>query len=67
MKGKSVLSTLDAKTDPDGGGVLVRRWPLPLQKACMNFGLCNAPITFQWLMQRGLEGFCSVHIDDIFK
>jgi len=34
----------------------------------MPYGLCNAPTTFQRLMQRtlvGLGSFCSVYVDDI--
>ena len=34
----------------------------------MPFGLCNAPSTFQQLVQRilrGLDSFCSVYIDNI--
>lgn len=34
----------------------------------MHFGLCNAPATFQRLMQRmlsGLDEFCNVYMDDI--
>ena len=34
----------------------------------MPFGLCNAPSTFQQLMQRilrGLDSFCSIYIDNI--
>ena len=34
----------------------------------MPFGLCNAPATFQQLMQRilsGMNSFCNVYIDDI--
>ena len=39
-----------------------------LQLKLLPFGLCNAPATFQRLMQgilSGLEGFCSLYIDDI--
>ena len=76
MRGKSVFSTLDAKTG---------YWQIQMEEnsrektafitleglyefQVMLFGQCNALATFQRLMQRilrGLEDFCSVYIDDI--
>ena len=36
---------------------------------CMPFGLCNAPATFQWLMQNFLRDlnliYCIIYLDDI--
>ena len=76
LSGKKVFSTLDAKS----GYWQIQMDPKARQKTAfitqnglyefnvMPFGLCNAPATFQRLMQQvlaGLESFCSVYIDDI--
>ena len=76
LKGKSVFSTLDAKT----GYWQIRMEESSREKTAfvtsnglyefrvMPFGLCNAPATFQRVMQKvlaGLSEFCSVYIDDI--
>ena len=76
LKGKRIFSTLDAKS----GYWQILMGPSSREKTAfimhsglyefnvMPFGLCNAPATFQRLVQRvlmGLESFCSVYIDDI--
>ena len=76
MQGKKVFSTLDAKR----GYWQIKVQEESKEKTAfvtfeglyefrvMPFGLCNAPSTFQRLMQRILQGlgsFCSVYIDDI--
>ena len=76
LGGKKVFSTLDAKR----GCWQIQMESSSREKTAfitqhglfefrvMPFGLCNAPATFQRLMQRvlaGLESFCSVYIDDI--
>ena len=65
LKGKGVFSTLDAKR----GYWQIRVHPSSQEKTAfathdglyefrvMPFGLCNAPATFQCLMQRVLSGF----------
>ena len=72
LKGKSVFSTLDAKT----GYWQIRMEESSREKTAfvtsnglyefrvMPFGLCNAPATFQRVLA-GLCEFCSVYIDDI--
>ena len=76
LKGKRIFSTLDAKS----GYWQILMGPSSREKTAfithsglyefnvMPFGLCNAPATFQRLVQHvlmGLESFCSVYIDDI--
>ena len=76
LKGKKIFSTLDAKR----GYWQIKVQEESVAKTAfvtfdglyefrvMPFGLCNAPSTFQRLMQRTLSGlsrFCSVYIDDI--
>ena len=76
LKGKKIFTTLDAKR----GYWQIRVQKSSQEKTAfvtfdglyefrvMPFGLCNAPATFQRLMQRALVGmskFCSVYIDDI--
>ena len=76
MQGKKVFSTLDAKR----GYWQIKVQEESKEKTAfvtfeglyefrvMPFGLCNAPSTFQRLMQRILQGLgsvCSVYIDDI--
>ena len=78
MRGKKVFFTLDVKR----GYWQIKVHDDSRQKTAfvtfegfyefwvMPFGLCNAPSTFQRLMQRililqGLGSFCSVYIDDI--
>ena len=75
-KGKSIFTTLDARQ----GYWQIRVQEESQEKTAfvtfdglyefrvMPFGLCNAPATFQRLMQRALVGmskFCSVYIDDV--
>ena len=76
LKGKSIFSTLDAKT----GYWQIRMGKSSQEKTAfvtsdglyefrvMPFGLCNTPATFQRVMQKvlaSLGDFCSVYIDDI--
>ena len=79
LGGKKVFSTLDART----GYWQIRMEESAREKTAfvtmeglyefcvMPFGLCNAPATFQRLMQKALSGlggeepFCSVYIDDV--
>jgi len=76
LQGKRIFTTLDAKW----GYWQIRVQESSQEKTAfvtfdglyefrvMPFGLCNAPATFQRLMQRALVGmskFCSVYIDDI--
>ena len=76
LSGKTVFSTLDAKR----GYWQIRVQAESQEKTAfttfdglyefkvMPFGLCNAPSTFQRLMQRTLRGmshFCNAYIDDV--
>ena len=79
LSGKRVFSTLDAHS----GYWQIRMHETSREKTAfvtmnglyefrvMPFGLCNAPATFQRLMQKTLTGlggdqpFCSVYIDDV--
>jgi len=75
LSGKRFFSTLDART----GYWQIRMEEKSVEKTAfvimdglyefrvMPFGLCNAPATFQRLMQKALRGlpFCSVFIDII--
>ena len=76
MQGKKVFSTIDAKR----GYWQIKVHEASREKTAfvtfdglyefkvMPFGLCNAPSTFQRLMQKilcGFSSFCSVYIDDI--
>ena len=78
FKGKRIFSTLDAKS---GYYWQILMGPLSQEKTAfimhsglyefnvMPFGLCNAPATFQCLVQHvlmGLESFCSIYIDGIW-
>ena len=76
MQGKKIFSTLDARrgywqikvheTSREKTAFVTFDWLYEFR--VMPFGLCNAPSTFQRLMQkilRGLDSFCSVYIDDI--
>ena len=76
MQGKKVFSTLDAKRsywqikvrEPSREKTAFVTFDGLYEFKVMPFGLCNAPSTFQRLMQkilRGLSSFCSVYIDDI--
>ena len=76
LNGKRVFSTLDAKSgywqiQVDSKSKAKTAFIPPgglFEFNVIPFGLCNAPATFQRLMQRmlaGLESFCSVYIDDI--
>lgn len=76
LNGKRVFSTLDAKSgywQIEMGCKSREKTAFITQSGLyefqvMPFGLCNAPATFQRLMQWvlvGLESFCSVYIDDI--
>ena len=76
LKGKSVFSTLDAKqgywqipVSPDDREKTAFMTHDGLYEfRVMPFGLCNAPATFERLMQRilsGLSNICNVYIDDI--
>jgi len=76
LGGKRVFSTLDARS----GYWQIQMHETSREKTAfvtmdglyefrvMPYGLCNAPATFQRLMQRtvaGLGSFCSVYVDDI--
>ena len=75
MQGK-IFSTLDAKRgywqikvhEPSREKTIFVTFDGLYEFRVMPFGLCNAPSTFQRLMQgilQGLNSFCSVYIDDI--
>ena len=76
LSGKCIFSTLDGRT----GYWQIKVHESSREKTAfvtmdglyefrvMPFGLCNAPATFQRLMQKtlaGLSAFCSVYIDDV--
>ena len=79
LSGKKDFSTLDAKSGywqiPVEARSIAKTAFVTMsglfEFRVMPFGLCNAPATFQRLMQRVLAGlggeepFCSVHIDDV--
>ena len=76
LAGKTVFTTLDAKRgywqikvneESRAKTAFVTHEGL-YEFRVMPFGLCNAPATFQRVMQRmlsGLDEFCNVYIDDI--
>ena len=78
MRGKKVFSTFDEKRgywqikvhDDSRQKTAFVTFESFYEFRVMPFGLCNAPLTFQRLMQRililqGLGSFCSVYIDDL--
>ena len=76
LSGKTIFSTLDAKRgywqiwvqEESQVKTAFATFDGLYEFKVMPFGLCNAPSTFQQLMQRTLRGmshFCSAYIDDI--
>ena len=76
LSGKTILSTLDAKRgywqirvqEESQAKTAFATFDGLYEFKVMPFGLCNAPSTFQWLMQRTLRGmshFCNAYIDDM--